>query len=227
MRDHHITSIPARARSKAAASRFAGAVSRSTICLGDHRRRASRRASLFALEHAARRAIVPGRSRGRTARRSRIDERAGRDGLSCRSARPGRPASIRSTTRCSIARATCSSPTAARAGRRRRSRSSASRRPARASRSPRASSTRRRWRSARTGSSTCRAASRARSIASTTTARTSRWRRISASRAAWRSTPTAAMYVGDRSGTIFRVARRARRRRSRRCRRASRRFTWR
>ena len=36
------------------------------------------------------------------------------------------------------------------------------------------------------------------------------------------------LFVGDRSGTIFRVDRRAaRRRRSRRCRRASRRFTWR
>ena len=76
----------------------------------------------------------------------------------------------------------------------------------------RASSTRRRWRSGRTASSMCRAASRAPSIASPTTARPSRSRPISASPAASRSTTTdgcSSATVRARSSACATAARRA------------------
>ena len=136
------------------------------------------------------------------------DRRPGRQHAVCRHRRRrSRRDCIRSTTRCSIAKATSTSPTAARAASRCRSRFSRCARTARARRSRRASSTPRRWRLVRTASSTSRAVSKGRSTGSTPMARSSRSPPISASHAGWRSPTTASLFVGDRSGTLFRVDR--------------------
>ncbi len=76
---------------------------------------------------------------------------------------------------------------------------------ARASRSPRASSTRRRWRSVPTAACTCRAASRARSIASTDDGTHEQVASDLGVACGLAFDADGWMYVGDRSGTIFRV----------------------
>ena len=144
---------------------------------------------------------------------------------SSRSPRRSRPACIRSTTRCSIATATSMSPTAARAGRKSRSRSSACVPTARARRSRRASSIRRRWRSIRRAGCTCRAASRAPSTASRRMDRATPFATDLGVACGLAFAPDGTLFVGDRSGhDLPRRSRGTRARRSRRCRRASRRF---
>ena len=169
---------------------------------------APRRIAPRALSTRRRRASPPSSRRGSKAdgRRSASTARAG-DAPASTSPRRLPPGCIKSTTRCSIAPAICMSPTAARAASRCRCRSSACAPTARARRSAPGSSIRRRWRSGPTAISMCRAGSRAPSIASWRTAESRRLRPISASRAAWRSIADGTLFVGDRSGTIFRVDR--------------------
>ena len=143
-----------------------------------------------------------------------------------RSARRSPPACTRSTARRSIATATSTSPSAARAASRRRSRSSSSgRRHARAVRQ-RISPIRRRSRSIRDGGCTCPAVSTA--ACYRIEPRRPRHDRRDRSRRRLRPglRTDGTLFVGDRSGTILRVARRARARCSRRCRPAWRRFIW-
>ena len=172
--------------------------------------RAHRRSRRARVVYASPTRLVVDRAAGiSTAGRSpvRVDGVAGRDGGRRGRARRSRPACIRSTTRSSIATATCTSPTAARAASRCRSRSSACARTARARRSRRASSTRRRWRSIRRAGCTCRAASRARSTASTPDGAAEPFATDLGVACGLAFAPDGTLFVGDRSGTIFRVDR--------------------